>query len=526
MTQIKFYNSLTHRTDVFQPADPLAITMYNCGPTVYDYAHIGNFRTFIFADVLRRFLDLVYGPGSVRQVMNLTDVGHMTEDQLADGGGQDKMQVAIQRVKEAKKSGRLPADALADPNDPYQVANFYIQEFLVDARSLGIKVASEHDRDPAKSHMPQATNHIDDMKAMIQQLLDRKHAYVASDQAVYYDVQSFQGYGNLSGNSLEHLAVGKGGRVLDEHQAVKHHPADFLLWKPDQTHLMKWDSPWGTGYPGWHIECSAMALAVLSRITGKTLTTIDIHTGGEDNIFPHHECEIAQACGCTGQAEFARFWMHSRHLLVEGQKMAKSKNNFYTLGDLMDRGAESSWVRYELMRGHYRSNLNFTFKGLEDARKAVAKIRDFSAALVAESDDQATVEIDASHPILGSFIAALADDLNMSEALGVVFSWIGQPQSDKAEALAVIRKIDNVLGLGLGLPDSFANIHSPDQESSGQESGSEASDGIRAKCAAIDTARAQKDFATADQLRQKLIDAGYEVTTDKATGTAARKKLT
>jgi len=522
MTHIRFYNSLTRNTDTFEPADSKSITIYNCGPTVYDYAHIGNFRTFIFADVLRRFLDLVYGDGHVFQVMNLTDVGHMTEDQLADGGGQDKMQVAIKRINEAKKSGKLPADALADPNDAYQVAQFYIDAFLNDARQLGIKVADEYDSDASKSHMPRATDHITDMQDMIQMLLQRDHAYVADDGAVYYDVQSFKGYGHLSGNTLEKLRAGSGGRVQDEHQAVKRHPADFLLWKPDDTHLMKWDSNWGTGYPGWHIECSAMAISVLGKLVGKPLDSIDIHTGGEDNIFPHHECEIAQTCGCTGQQHFARYWLHSRHLLVEGEKMAKSKGNFYTLRDLLDRGAEPAWVRYELLRGHYRSNLNFTFQGLEDARKAVGRIREFGGRLRQDVGDQGAGPVDMTHPVVKNFVEALADDLNVSGALAVVFSWISEAPGDSREALGVFELIDSVLGVGLtenGAGDTARTGRIGPDGHGGQ------SDEIEKLCADIDQARLNKDFATADSLRQKLLDAGYEVTTS-TDGTKARKKLT
>ncbi len=251
---IRFYNTLTHRIEPFAALNPPHVTMYNCGPTVYDYAHIGNFRAFVFADVLRRFLELT--GHRVHQVMNLTDVGHMTEDSLADGGGQDKMQLAMERIKTAKKDGQLPPDAAVDPTDPYQVAQFYTDAFLADARLLGLKIAHEY---PAQ--MPRATQHIDQMQALIAKLIDRGHAYVAADGAVYYSVESFPDYGRLSGNTLDQLRGGAGGRVLAQHQANKRHPADFLLWKPEPTHLMRWDSPWGSGYPGWHVECSAMAMA-------------------------------------------------------------------------------------------------------------------------------------------------------------------------------------------------------------------------------------------------------------------------
>ncbi|MEE9211985.1 MAG: hypothetical protein V3U29_04965, partial [Phycisphaeraceae bacterium] len=287
---IRFFNTLAHCEQTFVPIDPPDVYMYNCGPTVYDYAHIGNFRAFVFADVLRRFLELA--GYRVHQVMNITDVGHMTEDQLADGGGEDKMQLAARQLKQAKKAGRATVE---NPDDPHQVARFFTDAFLKDAKALGLKIADEYPQ-----HMPHATDHVSHMQDMIQTLINKNHAYVADDGAVYYSVESFPEYGRLSGNTLDKLRGGAGGRVLDQHQAAKRHPADFLLWKPDPAHLMKWDSPWGTGFPGWHIECSAMATPLLGR------DVIASHTGGEDNIFPPHECEIAQTCAATGNDTFAR----------------------------------------------------------------------------------------------------------------------------------------------------------------------------------------------------------------------------
>ncbi|NBU42096.1 MAG: hypothetical protein EBS51_15120, partial [Planctomycetia bacterium] len=247
------------------PAGP--VTFYSCGPTVYDDAHIGNFRSFLNADVLRRTIELTGVP--VRHVMNITDVGHMTDDAQADGGGEDKMAVAGRRLLEAKKAGTLPAGASIDPNDPLAIADFYATRFLEDARHLGLKVAIEAERDP--SLMPRPTRWVPQMIAMVQGLIDRGHAYVARDGVVYFDVRSFPDYGKLSGNTLDALREGEGGRVSAENQAAKRHPADFMLWKPDAKHLMKWDSPWGAGYPGWHLECSAMAAGLLGE-------QIDLHS--------------------------------------------------------------------------------------------------------------------------------------------------------------------------------------------------------------------------------------------------------
>ncbi|MFW6336595.1 MAG: cysteine--tRNA ligase, partial [Phycisphaeraceae bacterium] len=483
MPEIRFYNTLTHREERFEPIEPGKVSMYNCGPTVYDFAHIGNFRAFVFADVLRRFLELA--GYDVAQVMNITDVGHMTEDQLADGGGEDKMALAMDKLKAAKKQGVAEVD---NPSDPYQVAAYFTGAFLHDAKALGLKIALEHDEHPER--MPRATEHVEkSMIPMIQRLLDRGHAYQAEDGAVYYSVESYPAYGRLSGNTLDQLKGGAGGRVLGEHQKGKHHPADFLLWKPDPSHIMKWPSPFGEqeGYPGWHIECSAMATAVLGR------ETIDIHTGGEDNIFPHHECEIAQTCGATGHERFANYWLHTRFLLVEGQKMSKSKGNFFTVRDLLTgnvpgrdgRGVDPAVIRFELMRAHYRSNMNFTLKGLEDAASAVARLRDAAAAWSEACRDQPR-DVGVDHPVVGHFLDNLADDLNVAGALGVVFEYLKSEPSDPAEALGVIRKLDTVVQV-LERRDSDAR-GTPDDEA-------------QAKARQLDEARAAKDFDRADALR-------------------------
>jgi len=479
---IRLYNSLTRQIEDFRPLRPGHVSMYNCGPTVYDYAHIGNFRAFLFADLLRRTLEL--SGYTVDQVMNITDVGHMTDDNLADGGGEDKMQAAAKRLKEAKKAGTAPVD---NPDDPYQVAQFYTDAFLADAQALNLKIAGEYPH-----NMPRATEHVGRMMELILRLVDNGHAYVAADGAVYYDVQSFPDYGKLSGNTLDKLRGGAGGRVIDTHTAMKKHPADFLLWKPDPSHIMKWDSPWGVGYPGWHIECSAMATAMLGR------DEIDIHTGGEDNIFPHHECEIAQTRGVTGKAYFARYWLHTRFLLVEGEKMSKSKGNFFTVRDVMEgrvtgRAVDPAVLRFELIKSHYRRNADFTRKGLEDSASAVRRLRE------AASDDVPPAPVD--HPDVQAFLAPLADDLNIAGALAVVFERMQKADRDLP---GILRRVDDVLGV-LGEPKS------------------DESD-TAALCAALDAARAAKNYIAADTIRKQLIDAGYDVKTTKD-GTVATRRL-
>ncbi|MCC7146811.1 MAG: cysteine--tRNA ligase [Phycisphaeraceae bacterium] len=492
---IRFYNSLTHRLEPFSALQPPDVYVYNCGPTVYDYATLGNFRSFLFADLLRRTLELA--GYTVHQVMNITDVGHMTEDTLADGGGEDKMELAARRLKEAKKSGQAPVE---DPNNPFQIADYYAQVFLEDARQLGLKIAFDDAR-----QRPRATQYIPQMQALIQRLLDTGHAYRAADGTVYYSVESFPAYGQLSGNTLDKLRGGAGGRVLDEHQAQKRHPADFLLWKTDATHLMRWDSPWGQGYPGWHIECSAMSASVLGR------EQIDIHTGGEDNIFPHHECEIAQSCGATGKPFFARYWLHARFLMVEGEKMSKSKGNFFTARQLFAQGIDPKVIRYELLKGHYRSNLNFTRKGLEDSARAVQRLRELDAKLkAAVPASAAPPAVDLTHPVLADFSAALADDLNIAGALGVLFAWLGQPLPDPALARAILQRIDSVLDVLNAAPVETATGLSEEQAAE--------------KARQLDQARADKNFAAADALRKELSEAGYEVRSTRD-GTTVHRKL-
>ena len=255
--------------------------------------------------------------------MNITDVGHMTDD--ADEG-EDKMKVAMKKLKEDKKSGNVPDGAIGNPDDPYQIADFFTGAFIDDARKLGYKIAFE---DP-ETCMPKATDNVEGMLDMISNLVDKGHAYVADDGVVYFGVESFPDYGKLSGNTLDQLQAGAGGRVSDKDQSQKKHPADFMLWKPDESHIMKWNSDFGEGYPGWHIECSVMA----SKLLGSDV--IDIHTGGEDLIFPHHECEIAQSRCSTGRDSFANYWIHARFLFVEGNKMSKSSGTFYTVRDIME----------------------------------------------------------------------------------------------------------------------------------------------------------------------------------------------
>ncbi len=495
--KIQFYNSLTNQLEEFKSIEAGRVSMYSCGPTVYDFAHIGNFRSFLFGDVLRRFLELA--GYSVDHVMNITDVGHMTD------GEEDKMKLAASRFKQNKKSYRVEEGVVVDPDDPWQIAEYYTNAFLEDAKKLGYKIAFEPDR------IPRATDHIDNMIAMINRLLERGHAYISGDGVVYYSVETFPQYGRLSGNTLDKLQSGAGGRVSDTDQMQKKHPADFMLWKPDDHHLMKWDSPWGTGYPGWHIECSVMARALLGS------DVIDIHTGGEDLIFPHHECEIAQSCGATGNDRFANYWIHARFLFVENEKMSKSKGNFFTARDVFEgRVIEGSHVhpavlRYELIKSHYRANMNFTIKGLKDANADVLRMFEFQKQLEAETGGQAD-EVGLDHPVLKQFTDALADDLNIAGALSVVHPWIRSRPGDSNARVArgVWLKINSVLGF-----EDTSTTNAQEEATLEQ---------AEKWCEEMNAARGQKDWPKADALRQKIIDAGFKVNQTKD-GATIQKQL-
>ncbi|MDP7029558.1 MAG: cysteine--tRNA ligase [Phycisphaerales bacterium] len=505
--ELRLHNTLSGCKEAFKPLDAegRTVTFYSCGPTVYDYAHIGNFRSFLNADVLRRTLELV--GYDVTHVMNITDVGHMTDDAVADGGGEDKMEVAARRLADAKKSGALPDGVDVDPSDPMAIADFYAEAFLRDARLLGLGVAMDAASHPER--LPRPTQYVDGMIEMVQSLIDRGHAYVAGDGVVYFDVASWPDYGELSGNTIDAIRSGEGGRVDMQTQSVKKHPADFMLWKPDQSHLMRWPSPWGEGYPGWHLECSVMARGLLGE-------EIDIHSGGEDNIFPHHECEIAQSRGTTGCDRFARYWFHTRHLMVDGGKMSKSSGTFFTIRDLLERGASPAAIRLELIRTHYRTNANFTLQGLRDAQRQVERWDRVRGWL----EEHADVPMSGEGPLTAAvpgFTAALCDDVNVAGGIGVLSTAVGALSMEDApepgegpgrwgDELASLRRMDSVLGvLDLDVRPSVGGAVDEAR--------------IAELIAARNNARASKDWARADELRDELLDMGIAIK-DGAGGTS------
>jgi cysteinyl-tRNA synthetase len=347
--------------------------------------------------------------------------------------------------------------------------------------------------------MPRPTAFISEMINMVQTLIDKGHAYVARDGVVYFDVNSFEQYGELSGNTLEDLRSGEGGRVDMETQAVKRNPADFMLWKPDNSHLMRWPSPWGEGYPGWHLECSVMATALLGE-------TIDIHSGGEDNIFPHHECEIAQSRCASGSDSFANYWFHTRFLLVDGGKMSKSKGNFYTLRTLVDKGATPAAIRLELIRTHYRSNANFTLQGLKDSQRQINRWLRLADWLQEHSD--ITIETTPLQTARDAFMKAMCDDLNVAGAIGSLSDAVGQYAVDEsptscggsstlADELVALHEMDSVLGV----------LNLEKVASTGDLDVSKIETLITDRLAA----RSNEEWSRADEIRDELIEMGVAI---------------
>ncbi|MGB5661241.1 MAG: cysteine--tRNA ligase, partial [Thermoanaerobaculia bacterium] len=370
-----FYNTLGRHLSQLETEFPGEVRMYTCGPTVYNTAHIGNLRTFLFEDVLRRSLRFL--GWRVEQVMNLTDVDDKTIEGAASAG-----------------------TSLAEFTQPF------IDAFFVDLDRLHIQRAE---------HYPRATEHVDEMLELVQKLVEKGYAY-ESDGSVFFRIGEDKDYGKLSGFDLSQVRQGE--RVATD-DYDKEDVRDFVLWKGAKEGEPAWDSPWGPGRPGWHLECSAMGMKYLGE-------SFDVHCGGVDNIFPHHENEIAQSESATGKP-FVRTWIHAEHLIVDGEKMSKSLGNFYTLQDLVDRGASLRALRYQLLSVHYRKKLNFTFDGLADAGAALKRLDEMRFRLF-----HAAESLDDTDPVMGpvcerlnqEFGDALANDLNTSEALAALFGFV------------------------------------------------------------------------------------------------------
>ena len=464
---LKLYNTLTKTKEEFKPIVMGKVGLYSCGPTVYNYIHIGNIRAYLNADILKRYL--IYLGYEVRHIKNVTDVGHLTDDDIAQGdSGEDK----------------ISKRAVIENKSPEEIARFYEEKFKEDEELMNILPAN---------YFPRATAHVPAMIKMIEGLIEKGFAYEKNGN-VFFDVTKFDEYGKLSGNTLANLKV---GARLDEHPDKKN-PWDFALWlAAPKEHLMKWSSPWSEGYPGWHIECSAMSMEYLGD-------TIDIHTGGEDNIFPHHEAEIAQS-ECFSGKKFVNFWLHNRHLLVNGEKMSKSKGNFYVLKDILDKNYSPMEMRLALLSSHYRSQMNFTWSVMDQARSNLQKISDWIVNLknVSAGENDSESEIDFVHIYQKRFEEAMDDDLNTPLALSVIYELLretnklltgGKLSSETAvNILTFWDKINKVFGLKI----ASSAIEIPKE--------------IFALAEERKVARDSKDFQKSDELRDKIEKAGYSI---------------
>jgi cysteinyl-tRNA synthetase len=470
---LSFYNTLTRRLEEFQPSEPGKVRVYGCGPTIYDYPHIGNFRTFMVFDLLHRYLE--WSGYDVRFVTNLTDVDDKT-------------------IKGALKEGTT----IREYTEPFGVA------FLADLHTLGIKPVDLY---------PRATDYVGAMVDFVGELEEKGLAYQAEDGSMYFSIAAFPDYGKLS--RIDPEAIRPGARV-DVDSYGKEDVRDFALWKAakeeDEEAGAAWDSPWGRGRPGWHLECSVMSIAELGE-------TLDIHLGGEDLIFPHHEDEIAQSEGVTGKP-FVLYWMHVKHLLLEGQKMSKSAGNTVSVGDLIHRGFDPAAIRHQLLTAQYRRELNFTMEGLEASSKAVQRLLDFQARLKSapERGDAPPTRIPGlAQDALARFQAGLDDDLNSAEALGALFIFLnevnaeldrsggGIPPEDRARGVEALESMDRVLGL-LELANAARAVDHATEE------------WIQEQIKLRKEAREARDFAAADAIRDALSAKGI-VLEDSAEGT-------
>ena len=461
---MKLHNTLTRKIEDFKPLVDKHLSLYTCGPTVYDFSHIGHIRAYVFNDTLRRaFAFLGY---NVNHVMNITDVGHLSDD--ADSG-EDKME------KGAKKYGKTV----------WEVAQFYTDFFFKTVDTMN---------NLRPTTVCKATDHIAEMISMIQTLKDKGHAY-ETKEALYFDTETFAPYGALSGQKKED----KKEAVRDDVYADpdKKHPADFALWFKRvgkfKDHTMHWESPWGTGFPGWHIECSAMAKKYLG-------STLDIHTGGIDHIPVHHENELAQS-EAANEAPFVHYWMHYHHLHVEGQKMSKSLGNFYTIDDIVKKGFDPMALRLLILQSHYRSPMNFTWDALEGAAEAYAKLKAQSVKLKVEAGHASVTLTQVGIQAKTSFQNAIENDLQTPQALAVLFTMLKNDQIPAGEKITLITDFDTVLGLELLKEKAISAI--PQEIIDLAESRK--------------TAKANKEYGKADEIRKQIEEKGYKVEDAKGT---------
>jgi len=458
---VYLYNTLTRSKDLFRPLNPPRVGIYNCGPTVYRDIHIGNFRAFMTTDWLRRMLE--YNGYEVLLVRNITDVGHLQND--TEERGEDRLE------HEARTTGR----------SAYEIADHYTRQYLADEADLNILPAHIN---------PKATNHIPEMQVMTEKLLEKGLAY-AVDGNVYYDVSRYPNYGQLSGNTVENLRAGGHGRQQMEIAEDKDAPEDFALWKHGEaSRQMNWPSPWGIGFPGWHIECSAMATKYLGE-------QFDIHTGGIDLVFPHHEDEIAQSQGASGKRP-VQFWVHNEFLIFGNLKMSRSKGNVVLVSTLKERGIDPMAYRYLLLTAHYRSKLNFTDESIAAAQNGLNNLRaDLAALPAADAGDVQKGWSEEAERVRDAFHTAINDDLDLPSALSITREVARNNKIEPAERRRLILDFDRVLGLRLDAVET--------------KKPRVISDEVRALVRERDEARAVRAWQRSDQLRDELIALGFEV---------------
>lgn len=482
---MQIYNSFSKKKENFRPVEEGKIRIYTCGPTVYSYAHVGNFSSFLMADLLVRYFK--YKGNDVDWIMNITDVGHMTDDDQGSGdSGDDKLEKAAQKENKTV----------------WEVARFYEEAFLNDLKKLNFTRATKY---------PRATEHVEEMIAMIKEMEAKGFTYETSD-GLYFDISKFPAYGKLSGNVLENLNAGSRVEINED----KRSPFDFALWKKlvgdNEKHAMKWDSPWGMGFPGWHLECSAMSRKYLGD-------TLDFHTGGEDNKFPHHESEIAQSESVTGK-RFVNYWLHKSRVIVNNEKMSKSLGNFFTVNDLIKKGYKPEAIRYTFISAHYRSKLNFTLEALEESQKSLDRFNEFIQTLLklaekeGETDEKKLKSIEA---ILKStrqqFEKALEDDLNVSAALASLFGLLKsmRKQINKGNlnaagaklVLELLKDVDSVFAV-FDFEKLKEKSFTPEEEAK-----------ITELIAKRNSLREEKKWQEADAIRDELLAMGATIQDQK-----------
>ncbi len=449
---MKVYNTLSRQKEDFKPIDDKEVRIYSCGPTVYNYAHIGNLRTYVFMDILRRVLE--YNGYSLKHVMNITDVGHLVSD---EDEGEDKM---VKGAREQKKT-------------PWEIAEYYTNIFMKDIKALNIQIPEI---------VPKATEHIPEMLEFVHGLVDKGYGYETSD-GIYFDIQKFDGYGKLSRANLEDQIAGARVEVNEE----KHHPADFAIWKKaPKEHIMQWPSEWGMGYPGWHIECSAMGKKYLGE-------NFDIHTGGVDHIPVHHENEIAQSEALLGKPA-VNYWMHGEFMMVNNGKMSKSLGNTYTIDNLKEKGYDPMAFRYMCLNAHYRNKLNFTWDVMQSAQVSYDR---FVEGVLSHKNGNEQIDSAVVKEFFSDFEDAINDDLNIPKALGVAWNAIRYGKKSQ-EIYDLLTKMNEIFGFNL----------EKKKDSAGE---TEISPEVQKLLEERQEARAQKNWKRSDEIRDELKAMGYAV---------------